>query len=143
MKLIQPHSILIEQTAGKFAATWFDAARSSGMKVVMLQKEKINLMRYRNDPRKFAQAHLEKFIPAAVHSLIEIMSRPNCPEDMKEQIYLAIMERTNDEQLNALGAMAGLTEFENTPLYRADTEKPRPVIINTPKIDFNFDSKRV
>lgn len=141
-KLVDPSSILIEQTAAKFAATWFEAARSSGMKLVMLQEEKINLLKYKNDPRKFARAHLEKFIPAAVHALIEILSKENTPEPMKELIYQAIQERTNDEQVNAMGAQAGLAEFQNTPLYTPDNIKPKPVIINTPAIDFNFDSKR-
>jgi len=141
-KLVEPHTILIEQTAGRFAATWFEAARSSGMKLVMLQKEKINLMKYKNDPRKFARAHLEKFIPAAVHALIEILSKDTTPEPMKEVIYQAIQERVNDDQVNSMGKQAGLVEFENTPLYKPDNELPKPVIINTPKIDFDFDSKR-
>lgn len=141
-KIIEPHTILIEQTAARFAAEFYEAARSSDMKVIMLQNEKINLMKYGNNPRRFAKAHLEKFIPAAVHALIEIMGKETTPEAMKEQIYLAIMERTNDEQVNAIGAQAGLADFTNTPLYKSDQEKPKPVIINTPKINFDFDSKR-
>ena len=140
-KLVEPHTILIEQTAGKFAAEFFEAARNSGMKVIMLQNEKINLMRYKNDPRRFARVHLEKFIPAAVHALIEILSKPETPEPMKEVIYQALQERINDEQVNAMGTMAGLPEFENTPLYKPDNEKPKPVIINS--TNFNFDNKRI
>lgn len=142
-KLIEPHTILIEQTAGKFAAEFFEAARSTGMGIIMLQNEKIDLRKYKNDPRKFARAHLEKFIPAAVHALIEILSRENTPEPMKEVIYQAIQERVNDDQVNAMGKQAGLVEFEDTPLYTPDNIAPKPVIINTPKIDFSFDSKRV
>lgn len=141
-KLIEPHSILIEKTAAEFAGTFFEAARSSGMGVINLQGERIDLRRYKNNPHKFARAHLEKFIPAATHSLIEIMSRENTPASMKEQIYQAILERTNDPDLDMMGKTAGLPEFENTVLFKADTEKPKPVIVNTPAIDFNFDSKR-
>ena len=141
-KLVEPHTILIEQTAGKFAAEFFEGARNSDMKVIMIQNEKINLMKYKNDPRKFARAHLEKFIPAAVHALIEILSKETTPEPMKEVIYQAIQERINDEHTNAIGAEAGLADFANTPLYTPDNIKPKPVIINTPKIDFDFDSKR-
>lgn len=36
-KFIEPHTILIEQTAGKFAAEFFEASRSSGMGIIMLQ----------------------------------------------------------------------------------------------------------
>jgi len=142
-KLIEPHTILIEQTAGKFAAEFFEAARSSGMGIIMLQNEKIDLRKFKNNPRKFAQAHLEKFIPAAVHALMEILSKETTPEPMKEVIYAAIMERVNDEQVNDMGKQAGLPDFTNTPLYKPDDEKPKPIILNTPKIDFQFDSKRV
>lgn len=135
--------MLIEKTAAEFAGSFFDAARSSGMGVIMLQGKRIDLRKYKNNPHSFAKAHLEKFIPAAVHALIEIMSRDTTPADMKEQIYLAIMERTNDEQLHSMGTMANLPEFQNTVLYKPDNEKPKPVIINTPKIDFDFNSKRV
>lgn len=144
LKIIEPHHFLIEHTAGAFAATFFEAARSSGMKTIMLQGQKINLMRYKENPRLFAKAHLEKFIPAATHSLIEIMSRENTPASQKEQIYQAILERTNDPDLDMMAKTAGdLPAFEQTVLYKPDNEKPKPVIINTPSIDFNFNSKKV
>ena len=142
-KLIDPSEILIEKTAAEMAGVFFDAARSSGMGIIMLQNEKIDLRRFKNNPRKFAQAHLEKFIPAAVHALNEIMCRETTPEPMKRAIYDAIMERINDEQVNVMGAQAGLAEFTNTPIFKPDNEKPKPIILNTPKIDFQFDSKRV
>lgn len=136
-KIIEPHHFLIEQTAAAFACTFFEAARSSGLKIIQLQGKKINLMRYKENPRLFGKAHLEKFIPAAVHSLIEIMSRENTPVSQKEQIYQAILERTNDQQLTELGTQAGLPDFMNSPLYKPDNEKPKPVIVNTPRIDFS------
>lgn len=141
-KIIEPHSVLIEKTAAEFAGTFFEAARSSGMGIINLQGEKIDLRKYKNNPVRFAKAHFEKFIPAATHALIEILSKENTPESMKEQIYQAILERTNDQQINETGKLAGLPEFENSPLYKPDNEKPKPVIINTPSIDFDFDSKR-
>jgi len=145
LKLIQPHSMLIEQTAGQMAGVFFEAARSSGLTIISLQGQKINLSKYKNNPHKFARAHLEKFIPAAVHSLTEILSKPETPEHFKETIYQAILERTNDEQISEMGKLAQLPEFEQTVLYKADTEKPKPVIVNTLKTDanFNFDNKKV
>lgn len=144
MKIVDPGTVIIEKTAGSFAATFFDAARSSGMKTIMLQGQKINLMKYKENPRNFARVHLEKFIPAAVHALTEIMSRDTTPPDQRELIYNAIMERVNDPDLDMLAKTAGdMPEFEQTVLYKSDQELPKPVIINTPKIDFNFDSKRV
>lgn len=142
MKIIDPSTIIVEKTAGEFAGVFYDAARSSGMKVIKLQDKVINLLRYK-DARAFARRHIEAFIPAAVHSLIEIMSRENTPVEQKDVIYHAIMERVNDPNLDMMGKTAGLPEFEKTILYKADDEKPKPVIINTPKIDFSFNSKRV
>lgn len=142
MKIVDPSNVIVEKTAGEMAGVFYDAARSSGMKKIKLQGQIINLMRYKS-PRDFARRHLEKFIPAAVHALIEIMSREHTPPEQKEMIYNALMERVNDPNLDMMGKMAGLPEFENTPLYKTDTELPKPIIINQIKSDFNFDSKRI
>lgn len=136
-KIITPTSMIIEKTAAEFAGVFFDAARSSGMKKIKLRGEIIDLLRFKNNPKLFARKHLEKFIPDAVKALIDIMSRPNTPEEQKKIIYDAITERTNDEQLNAMGTVAGLPEFKDGPLFKKDDEFPKPIIINSPKIDFN------
>src|ERR1035437_9698857 len=107
MKITDPSNVIIEKVAGSFAATFFEAARSSGLKTITLQNQKINLMKYKENPRNFARVHLEKFIPAAVHSLIEIMSRENCPEEQKKIIYDALMERVNDKDLDMMAKAAG------------------------------------
>lgn len=141
-KLKDPSDVIIEKTAGEFAGTFYDAARSSGMTVINLQGKAINLLRYKS-PRDFARRHLEAFIPAAVHALNEIMCNPKTPEDQKQIIYNAIMERVNDPDLDMMAKTAGdLPAFEQTVLYKSDQEKPKPVIINTTAIDFKFDSKR-
>lgn len=141
-KIKDPSDTIIETTAGKFAAEFFEAARSSDMGIINLQGERIDLRKFKNNPVKFAREHFEKFIPAAVHALTDIMSRDSTPLEQKDLIYNAIMERVNDEELTIMGQAAGLPEFENTPLFKPDTEKPKPVIVNTPAIDFDFDSKR-
>lgn len=141
-KIVDPSTVIIEKTAGEFAGVFYDAARSSGMKLIKLQGKTINLLRYKS-ARDFARRHIEAFIPAAVHSLIEIMSRPNCNVAHKDLIYNALMERVNDKDLDMMGKTAKLPEFEQTILYTDDTAKPKPVVINTPKIDFDFNSKKV
>jgi len=141
-KLKDPSDVIVEKTAGEMAGVFYDAARSSGMTVIQLQGKKINLLNYKS-PRGFARRHLEKFIPAAAHALIEIMSRDTTPPEQKDVIYNAIMERVNDPDLDMMAKTAGdLPEFENTVLYKSDQEKPKPVIVNTAKPDFNFSSKR-
>lgn len=131
--LKDPSDVIIEKTAGEFAGVWYDAARSSNMKLVKLQGKTINLLRYKS-PRDFARRHLEAFIPAAVHALTEIMSRETTPEPQRQIIYNALMERVNDPDLDMMAKTAGLPEFEQTVLYKPDTEKPKPVIINTPSL---------
>lgn len=141
-KLKDPSDVIIEKTAGEMAGVWYDAARSSGMTIVKLQGDVIDLRRFKST-RDFARRHLEKFIPAAVHALTDIMSRDNTPVDQKEIIYQALLERVNDPDIDMMGKTAGLPEFQNTVLYKSDQEKPKPVIVNTPRIeDFKFDSTR-
>ena len=123
MKIVTPSSMLIEKTAGELAGCFYDTARSKGMK----SKHKT--------ARAFARANLQTFIPKAVELLIDIMSRPNTSEEQKRLIYDAIMERTNDDQLDMMGKQAGLPEFEQTILYKPDDEKPKPVIINMEKFN--------
>jgi RNA-binding protein YhbY len=130
LKIIEPKIDLIEKTAGEFAGVFYDACRSSNMKIIQLQGKTINLLKYKG-PKQFARAHFEKFIPAATHSLIEILSKETTSEEKKRVIYEALMERVNDDQLNELGKATGLPEFEKTILYKPDDEKPKPVIINT------------
>ena len=139
--LKSPSDVIIEKTAGEMAGVWYDAARSSGMTIVKLQGDVIDLRRFKST-RDFARRHLEKFIPAAVEALTTIMGRDTTPADQKEIIYQALLERVNDVDLDMMGKTAGLPEFQNTVLYKSDQEKPKPVIINTPAINFDFDSKR-
>lgn len=142
-KIKDPSDVIIEKTAGEFAGVFYDSARSSGMKIIKLQGQVINLLKYKS-PRDFARRHLEKFIPAAVHALTEILSRESTPEAQKLIIYNALMERVNDADIDMTAKLAGdMPEFEQTVLYKSDQEKPKPIIANTPKIDFDFDSKRV
>lgn len=143
IKIADPSTVIVEKTAGEMAGVFYDAARSSGLTTIQLQGQKINLLKYKS-PRDFARRHIEKFIPAAVHALTEILSRPNTLPDQKEIIYNALMERVNDPDLDMMAKTAGdLPEFEQTVLYKSDQEKPKPVIINTPKIDFDYNNRKV
>lgn len=143
VKFKPPTDTIIETTAGKFSAEFFEAARSSGMEKIQLQGEIIDLMKFKNNPRNFARKHFEKFIPAAVEALTTILGNEDTPQEHKDVIYNALMERVNDVDLDTMSKTAGLPDFQNTVLYRSDQEKPKPVIVNTPRIeDFKFDSTR-
>jgi len=132
-KLKDPSDVIVEKTAGEFAGCFYDAARSSGMTKIKLQNDVINLLKFKT-PREFARRHLEKFIPAAVEALTTILGKDSTPAESKEVIYQALMERINDPDLDMMGKTAGLPEFEKTILYKPDTEKPKPIILNTPKV---------
>jgi hypothetical protein len=131
LKIITPKSILIEKTAGEFAGVFFDAARSSGMHKIKLRGQVINLDKYKNDPKKFARQHLEKFIPDVVKHFVEMLGRPDIPDGHKLEIYEALMERVNDPQLDTLAksTQGRLPEFEQSVLYKPDNEKPKPIIV--------------
>lgn len=114
-KLITPQSVLIEKTALELAAVFYEAGRSSGLK----SKHK--------DARSFAKAKLETFIPKAVDLLMDILANPATPDDQKDMIYQAFMERTNDKELSNIG----LDEFKNDIPYLPE----KPVIYDQRTIE--------
>lgn len=114
--VVEPHHLLIEKTALELAAVFYEAGRSSGLH----SKHK--------DARKFAKANVEKFIPKAVELLTDMLGNPSLPQDQKNMIYDAIMERTNDEALSNNGIKA----FENNTEFTSDdVVKVEPIIVNT------------
>lgn len=113
--LVTPQSLLIEKTALELAAVFYEAGRSSGL----TSKHK--------DARSFARANVEKFIPKAVDLLMDILAKDSTPQEFKDLIYDALMERTNDEELSNIG----LEIFKNETPYLAD----KPAIYNKPTID--------
>lgn len=90
-ELFQPSDGMIEKIAGEMAAVWFEAALSSGLKDT----------KYKKNPRKFAQANLEKFIPFAIKSCMDMLANSNTPHDQKMMIYEQIMKRANDPEARA------------------------------------------
>lgn len=89
-KVIKPLDPLIYATARDFAAVWFEAALSSGLKDT----------RYNKDPRAFAVRNLEKFLPIAISTLISMLKpTSNCNEAMRRRIYEAITNPINDPDL--------------------------------------------
>lgn len=121
-RLIQPESILIEKTALDLAAIYYEAGRASGL----TSKHK--------DPRSFARANVTTFIPKAVELLMDILAKDSTPKAMKDAIYDAFMERTNDVGL----ANNGIKEFENPLAKDFVSDKvviPKPIIANTTSIE--------
>src|SRR5882672_4823312 len=114
--LITPQSLLIEKTALELAAVFYEAGRSSGL----TSKHK--------DARAFAKANVEKFIPKAVELLMDILAKDSTPQDQRDLIYEAFLERTNDKELSNIG----IPIFKNDIPYLPDN---KPAIYDKRTID--------
>lgn len=87
-KIVKPLDPLIFKVAAEFAATMYEAGRSSGM----TSKHK--------DARAYAKANLEKFVPLAVKHLIELLKpTSNCTDYMRQEIHAALTNPINDPDL--------------------------------------------
>lgn len=75
---------VIERTAAAIAAEWYEIGRSQGMK-----------SKYKT-PRAYAKAYLEMWIPKSVEILTSMLAMSHVSEHMKQEIYAALLERTND-----------------------------------------------
>ena len=87
-RFIKPESLLIEQTALKLAASFYETGRSQGL-----------TSKYKTH-QAYAKRHLNEFIPKAVELLMDILANPNTPTDQRDMIMDAFLERTNDVELS-------------------------------------------
>lgn len=84
-EIVTPTTGMIERMAMEYAATWWEAARSSGLKPGKYKTA-----------RQFAKAKFEGFIPEVVKNLITMLGNPSLPPDQKMMIYDELMKRAND-----------------------------------------------
>ena len=126
LKIIEPHSILIEETALKFAATYYEVGRSQGL-----------TSKFKN-ARAFAKANVERFIPMAVKTLMDMLANPSTPEAQKEMIYQAFTERANDPDLSNSGVGA----FKNDTPYLPELPKLYDKVTLDNIFDAQMEKKR-
>lgn len=97
-KLVKPMNPLIWNTAAEMAATWFDAALSSGLprgKYVGRGDKPI---------RMFVKDHIEKFVPLTISYFIEMLKpTSNVTDHMRDEIYHALIDPLNDPDLMESG----------------------------------------
>lgn len=116
-KLLTPRSVLIEKVALELAATFYEIGRGQGM-----------TSKY-NNARAYAKANLEKFIPKATDILIDMLKPDSAiTHEMREEIYLAMMERHDDPELNA--AMPNI-DVNKLIAMIDQNEKNKVITINT------------
>lgn len=116
-KIVTPESLVIEKTALELAANFWEIGKSQGL----TSKFK--------DARSYAKCHVKEFIPIAVSILMDMLGKDHIPNDQKDMIYAAFMERTNDTDL----AHLGLPVFENpfADTFISDKVIPQSPIIGT------------
>ena len=115
-KLITPQSLVIEKTALDLAAAYYEIGRSKGLK-----------SRYKT-PQAYAKKYVTNFIPKAIELLMDMLAKPSTSQEMKDLIYDAFMERSNDPDLNKVG----IPVFQNNVEYKSSRHVPdKPIVINT------------
>lgn len=86
-KIIQPEDDLIERTALEYAAVYYEAGRSTGLK-----------SKWKN-PKSFAKNNFEKFIPRVVDDFLTMLNNPTFDASAKDIIWKALQKRHNDPNL--------------------------------------------
>jgi len=118
-KMINPASVLIEQTAADLCAEYYEIGRSQGLH----SKHKTH--------KAFVHAHIEQFIPIAVDLLTSMLGMPHASDDQKVLIHEALIERANDPDLSFMD--------EKIPDFK-EPEK-QPIILNSESISSRFTRK--
>lgn len=116
-KIVTPESLVIEKTALEMAAVFWEAGKSQGLK-----------SKYK-DARSYAKRHVKEFIPVAISTLMDMLGKNHIPNEQKDMIYNAFLERTNDHDL----ASTGIPIFDN-PLAKSfvsDKVIPQSPLIGT------------
>ncbi len=98
-----PKSTVIEKTALEFACVWYESCLSSGLLPSKKQKTQ----------KAWARANFQKFIPHAIEHLTSMLSRDDINDLCKQEIYDAIIERTNDPEMTALENLTSPSNAEH------------------------------
>jgi hypothetical protein len=99
-KIINPASVLIEQTAADLCAEFYEIGKGQGLKSI------------HKTHKAFVHHNLERFIPKAIEILTEMLHNPATPDNQKEAIYDALLERANDPDLVMLNEKIEFKEPE-------------------------------
>lgn len=118
-KIIKPSSVLIEQTAADLAAAFFEVGLSQGIPT----KHKTH--------KAFVHHNIEKFIPKAVEILTDMLANPATPQEQRDAILEALLERASDPDLS----------FLNEKVDWKDPVK-RPEIIRASRFDQLWEKSR-
>lgn len=97
----KPGYTVIETTAAEFAATFFEAARNTGM---TSKKHK--------NARSYAKANFEMYIPKAIEILTDMLGREDVSIHLKDEISNALIERANDRGAHAIANTSIRRPFE-------------------------------
>lgn len=87
---------IIEKTAVNIAAQFYEENRMMGNPCL----DPRTARPYRSQ-RAYIRSNFQRFIPMAVAASLSLLDRPDTPEEVKQEIYEAILERVDhDPQIN-------------------------------------------
>lgn len=119
-----PKYTVLEVIAANLAATFYEAARNTGM---ASKKHK--------NARSYGRANIELYIPKAIEIAIEMLGRDDVSIHMKDELSNAIIERANDAHSHAIvqQSLHQKVDISGMPAFNEDAgEGPiKPVVINT------------
>lgn len=125
----KPGYTIIERTAAAFACTFFEAGMNTGMK-----------SKFKN-PRAYAKANVELFIPKAIEILVDMLARDDVSIHMKDEIHAAITERANDKGAHAIANTSIRRPFEYhlPPEFKGDAGEGviKPEVLKEKTINTN------
>lgn len=126
----KPGYTVIERTAAQFAATFFEAARNTGM---TSKKHK--------NARSYAAANFEMYIPKAIEILTDMLGRDDVSIHAKDEISNALIERANDKGAHAIANTSIRRPFEYhlPPEFKGDAGEGviKPEVLKEKTINTN------
>lgn len=118
IKFDLPRFDVIEHMALQFACVWYEAALSSGLKP----------SKYKTT-RLWALHNYMKFLPKAIETAVDMLSRNDIHENVKERIHEAIIERTNDPVVNQVFPKENIIpELDLKKILDHSPEKPINIV---------------
>lgn len=115
--LSKPKFNLIEHIAISLAAEFYEVGRSQGLK-----------SKYKT-ARHYAAANLERFVPHAIRSMLNMLNNPSISAEMKEEIFESIQERINDPTAQSLAQASTNHALPDIDIAKLIPVKELPTII--------------
>lgn len=125
-KITTPSSFLIEQTALKLAATFYEACRNTGL------TSKFKTARH------YAAANVEKFVPHAIVHLREMWLNQNTPDELRKVLHDMFIERISDPMAESMANASGGHTLPNLDVAKVIPVETLPALIKDKRASRDF-----